>query len=233
MFPVLAIRRSQFFTWIAIRLGCPRKGLNQCRASSPGHRVKKTAAAGILRTGSSLSIILFFFLVSQPAHAQMPVPLEFRTKAYFLAQFPRFIDWPDTAFPSAQAPFLICILGESSFGPSLAEFTRGTVAQGRHVEVRWARPVQDLRACQILFISRSKRKQYEKVLEVVRGSSALTIGETPDFIDAGGAVGLSFELETLHVEVNLRAANDAHLKISSRMLALARRVLNNPGAAKS
>jgi len=233
VFRVLAIRRSQFFTWMAARLGYPRKGLNQCRASSPGHRLKKTAAAWIPGTGSIFSIILFFFLVSPPAHAQMPVPLEFRTKAYFLAQFPRFIDWPDTAFPSAQAPFLICILGESSFGPSLAEFTRGTVAQGRRVEVRWARPEQDLRACQILFISRSKRKQYEKVFEVVRGSNVLTIGETPDFIDAGGVVGLSFELETLHFEVNLRAANDAHLKISSRMLALARRVVNKPEDAKS
>jgi hypothetical protein len=114
---------------------------------------------------------LFFFLVSPPAHAQMPVPLEYQTKAYFLAQFPRFIDWPDTAFPSAPATFLICILGESSLGPSLVEFTRGTVAQGRRVEVRWARPERDLRACQILFISRSKRKQFEKDFEVVHGST--------------------------------------------------------------
>jgi hypothetical protein len=233
VFPVLAIRRSQFLTWIAARLDHPRKGLNQCLASSPGHRVKKTAAAGILGTGSIFSIILLFFLVSPPAHAQMTVPLEHRTKAYFLSQFPRFIDWPDTAFPSAQAPFLICTLGESSLGPSLAEFTRGTVEQGRRVEVRWARGEQDLRACQILFISRSTRKRYEKVLEIVRGSSVLTVGETPDFIDAGGAVGLSFELETLHFEVNLVAANDAHLKISSRMLALARRVVNKPEDAKS
>jgi hypothetical protein len=178
-------------------------------------------------------MIFFLLVASSPASAQISVPLEYRTKAYFIAQFPKFIDWPDTAFPSAQAPFLICILGEFSFGPSLAEFTRGTVAQGRRVEVRWARLEQGLSACQILFISRSKRKQYEKVFEVVRGSSVLTIGETSDFIDAGGAVGLSFELETLHFEVNLRAANDAHLKISSGMLALARRVLNNPEAAKS
>jgi hypothetical protein len=201
--------------------------------SSGRRRIKKTTPVGIQPTTLSLSMIFFLLLAPPLASAQMPVPLEYRTKAYFLAQFPRFIDWPDTTFPSAQAPFLICILGESSFGPSLAEFTRGTVAQGRRVEVRWARPEQDLRACQILFISRSRRKQYEKVFEVVRGSSVLTIGETPDFIDAGGAVGLFFELETLHFEVNLRAANDAHLKISSRMLALARRVLNNPEAAKS
>ena len=178
-------------------------------------------------------MIFFLFLALSPVSAQMSVPLEYRTKANFLAQFPRFIDWPETAFPSAQSPFLICMLGEFSFGPSLAEITRGTVAHQRRVEVRWVSTEQDLRVCQILFISRSKRKQYEKVLEVVQGSNVLTVGETPDFIETGGAVGLSFELETLHFEVNLGAANDAHLKISSRMLTLARRVMNKPEVAKS
>jgi hypothetical protein len=130
VFTVLTVRRSQFLAWIPACLGYPLKGLNQCRASCPRHRVKKAAAAGILPTVLSLSMIFFLLLASSPASAQMSVLLEYRTKAYFLAQFPKFIDWPDTAFPSAQAPFLICILGESSFGHSIAEFTRGTVAQG-------------------------------------------------------------------------------------------------------
>jgi hypothetical protein len=45
-------------------------------------------------------------------------------------------------------------------------------------------------------------------------------------------VSLLFELETLHFEVNLSAANAAHLRISSGMLSLARRVLNTPETAK-
>lgn len=233
MFPVLALRWSQFVPWIAARLGHPRRGLHPGSGSSIGGFPKNSTPVGLLPAAFSFSMIFLFFFSASPARAQMTVPLEYRTKAYFLAQFPKFIDWPDTAFPSAQAPFLICILGESSFGHSLAEFTRGTVAQGRRVEVRSVRTEQDLRACQILFITQSKRNQCGKVLEAVRGSSVLTVGETPDFIDVGGAVGLTFELETLHFEVNLRASNDAHLKISSGMLALARRVLNNPGTAKS
>jgi hypothetical protein len=207
--------------------------LNQSCASSEGHWVKKTAAAGTLRTVLSLSMISFSFLVSPPAHAQTPAPLEYRSKAYFLAQFPRFIDWPDTAFPSSQAPFLICILGDFSLGPSLAEFMRGTLAHGRRVEIRSVHPDQDLRACQILFVTQSKRKIYGKVLELVQGSNVLTIGETPDFIDAGGGVSLLFEHEALHFEVNLAAANRAHLRISSGMLALARRVVNKPEDARS
>jgi YfiR/HmsC-like len=230
---VTAVRRNKFVTTVAPGPGHPRSGLYPRGVSSGRRRIIKTAPVVILRTTLGLSIILFSFLVSPPSHAQMPAPLEYRTKAYFLAQFPRFIDWPETAFPSAQAPFLICILGEFSLGPSLGEFMRGTLAHGRRVEIRSVRPEQDLRSCQILFITQSKRKTYGKVLEVVQGSNVLTVGETPDFIDAGGAVSLLFEHEALHFEVNLAAANVAHLRISSGMLSLARRVLNTPESAKS
>lgn len=207
--------------------------LTRSRSTSEGRCPKKFTLSGILLSVLRLSMIFLLLLASSSATAQMTVPLEYRTKAYFLAQFPRFIDWPDTAFSSAQAPFLICILGEFSLGPSLAEFMRGTLAQGRRVEIRSVRPEQDLRACQILFITQSKRKMYGKVLEVVRGSNVLTIGETPDFIDAGGGVSLLFELAILHFEVNLAAANGANLRISSGMLSLARRVINIPETAKS
>jgi hypothetical protein len=233
VFPVITVRWSEFVTRHAARLGHPRRGLHPCSVFSGRRRIKKSTPVRILPTALSLSMIFLLFLSELPARAQMAVPLEYRTKAYFLAQFPRFIDWPDTAFPSAQAPFLICILGEFSFGHSLAELTRGTLAKGRRIEIRSVHAEQDLRACQILFISQSKRKQYGKVLEVVQGANVLTVGETPDFIDAGGAVGLSFERELLHFDVNLGAADHALLKISSGMLALARRVLNNPEAAKS
>jgi hypothetical protein len=207
---------ANLWRWFSSRFDCGfrhlPKSLSWSRASSEG-----------------CCVLIFFLLIAAiPARAQTPAPLEYRTKAYFLAQFPRFIDWPETTFPSVQAPFLICILGEFSLAPSLAEFTRGTLAHGRRVEIHSVRPERDLRSCQILFITQSKRKMYGKVLEVVQGSNVLTVGETSDFIDAGGAVSLLFEDETLHFEINLAAANGAHVRISSGMLSLARRILNTP-----
>lgn len=207
--------------------------LNRSRASSERRCVKKHTPGRILLTVLRISMSFFFLLSSSSATAELTASLESRTKANFLAQFPKFIYWPDTAFPSAQAPFFICILGEFSFGYSLAESTRGTAAQGRRIEIRSVRAEQDLRSCQILFITHSQRKRYERVFEVVRGSNVLTVGETPDFIDAGGGVSLLFETESLRFEVNLATANAAHLRISSGMLSLARRVRSFPETAKS
>lgn len=181
----------------------------------------------------NLGALLFLLLSSLPLDAQDSSALEYRTKASFLSKFPSFIAWPEDALPPGQAPFLLCVFGDFSFGTSLAEITRGTTAHARRVEVRWVRKEQELASCQILFVSRSEQKRYIQVLEAVRGQSVLTVGETAEFLNAGGIVSFSMEEERLRFDINLEEANRVHLRFSSRLLALARRVVNKAEAAKS
>lgn len=184
------------------------------------HRVVLVAAAACLLSCATLP------LCSQESKA------EYRSKAAFLATFPSFVDWPESAFASVDSPFLICVRGDFSFGTSLAELARGASPHGRRVEVRWVHKDQELRICHIAFISRSESKRYAKLLQILEGTGVLTVGETESFLGAGGAISFSFEHETLQFEVNLIAAETAHLKISSRLLALARHVVTRAEAAK-
>jgi YfiR/HmsC-like len=171
--------------------------------------------------------------VARSACAQMTtVTKEYRTKATFLATFPSFIDWPEDAFPAGTAPFLVCVVGDFQFGTSLAEVTRSSLPHGRRVEVRWVHKDSELRKCHILFVSRSEAKRYARVLQLVQGADVLTVGETSDFLSAGGALSFTFQNESLQFEVNLPAARDAHLRVSSKLLALARRVVGTPETTK-
>jgi hypothetical protein len=111
--------------------------------------------------------------------------------------------------------------------------TGGRTLRNHRYEVRWIRKPQQSRSCQILFVSKSERKRYAELFDEIRGQMVLTIGETPEFLDAGGMIVFSMPGETLQFDVNLAVANKAHLKISSQLLALARRVLNPTEAAKS
>ena len=178
-----------------------------------------------------VAICLLF--VQLPLPAQTPAVAEYRAKANYLANFPSFVEWPTEALPPGNAPFLVCVFGEFSFGTSLAEITRGTTTHDRRLEIRWARKAQELSSCQVLFVSRSEEKKYSQALEAVRGKMVLTVGETPAFLDAGGIFTFIGERGKIQFDVNLAAANKAHLKISSRLLALARRVVNQMEAAKS
>jgi YfiR/HmsC-like len=186
-----------------------------------------------LRVGIVATVACLLACATQPVwSAPESAAAEYRSKANFLATFPSFVEWPESAFSSAQSPLIICVRGDFSFGTSLAELTRGASPHGRRVEVRWVHKDQDLRNCHIAFVSRSESKRYAKLLQIVERAGVLTVGETEGFLDAGGTITFSFEHETLQFEVNLAAAGSAHLKISSRLLALARRVVNRTEAAK-
>jgi len=182
-----------------------------------------------LRMVAALSLLL----ISLPLPAQNFAPLEYRAKANYLANFPSFVEWPTDALPQGKAPFLVCVFGDFPFGTFLAEMTRGTTVHNRPVEIRWIRKPQELSSCQILFVSHSEQKRYSQSLDAVRDHVVLTVGETPEFLDAGGIVSFSTQQGALQFDVNLEAADKAHLKISSRLLALARHVVNRTEAAKS
>ena len=115
----------------------------------------------------------------------------------------------------------------------MAQITRGATVHQRRIEARWIHKEEELRACHILFVSRSEQKRYRRVLEIVGGQVVLTVGETPEFLIAGGMVCFAMEQGALQFEVNLDEADKARLKISSRLLALAHRVVRHTEAAKS
>ncbi len=201
----------------------------------PHLRQRNSCASMARKVGhtKSLALLAAVLLVTPATSAQDTGGAEYRAKANFLAAFPNFIEWPANAFPSEAAPLLICVYGQFSFGTSLAEMTRGGSVRGHSFEVKWARKEQELRTCQILFVSRSEGNGYKRIFKAIQGASVLTVGETPDFLASGGAIYFSFEQEKLQFEVNIVAANDAHLRISSNMLALARHVISKIEATKS
>jgi hypothetical protein len=170
---------------------------------------------------------------SYPACGQAAAPAGYLWKARYLLNFPRFVEWPEVTWTSGQSSFLICVFGEYPFGSSLAELSRGATVHEKRVEIRWIHKAEEARACQMVFVTQSDRKKYAQVLGVVRGLAVLTVGETPDFLAAGGVVNFTRQEAPIQFDVNLGGANRAHLKISSRMLALARHVVDEAGAGKS
>ena len=195
----------------------------EARAKGPRSRVCASFCALLLLFGSA---DLF-------GAAQDPAATETVWKANFLAKSAAFIEWPvDSPLRNANS-FRWCVYGTFSFGTKLAELTRDLTFEGKRSEVKWIRKDTELPGCQIIFVTRSEAKNYAKVLDAARAGRALTVGETADFLDAGGMVALFTDRKTQAFEVNLEAVDAAKLKLSSRMLALARRVVNHTVAAKS
>lgn len=125
----------------------------------------------MFRIGMNLILVYGLLVGSLRLSAQGSVPTEYQTKATALVNLPSFIEWPESAFPSGQTSFSVCVLGDFGFGISLAELARGRTTHGRPIEIHWLKKDQDLQTCQILYVSRSETQRYAKILDVVRGSN--------------------------------------------------------------
>ncbi len=168
-----------------------------------------------LSTGSGRS------LVAQPAVAQRPS--EYQVKAAFLLNFTKFIDWPPAALSDPNGPFTICILGDDPFGSVLDQMTEGEKV-GNHkvvVERLQARPTS---GCQVLFVSRSE-KDIPDILGTVR-PGVLTVGDKESFVSEGGVIGFVLDHRRVRFDISQSAAAKASLKLSSKLLSVARTIAN-------
>ena len=163
---------------------------------------------------------------ARPARAEPEKQLtEYQVEAAFLYHFAKYVTWPPRAFAAADDPIVIGILGDDPFGDDLDQAVlREKPVQGRALRVMRSRTPADLARCHILFISGSEQprlRQHLEALERAR-SSALTVGESKDFLDAGGAIRFVVEKNKVRFEIAARAAERAGISISSKLLSLAR-----------
>lgn len=147
-------------------------------------------------------------------------PNEYRVKAAFILNFARFIEWPGDAYSDGSS-LVVGIIGDDPFGGALDQLN-GTSVNGRRITIRRLRLGDNLRACQILFVSSSERSRLGKILESIRGASVLTIGELPQFIQAGGILKFVIQDDKVRFEINAGTASQARLRVSSKLLALSK-----------
>jgi YfiR/HmsC-like len=170
---------------------------------------------------------------SLKARSQNEEGAEYPVKLAFLYNFTKFVDWPPGAYHDPGASLLICIVGHDPFSQDLEGQLRTRTVGDRPVDIRTLRPSDNLSACQIVFVPVTEKDRADRILKGLKGASALTVGETPGFAALGGVVNLTVEGNKVHFEVNLLAAERANLKISSKLLGIAKIVGDQGHGGKS
>jgi hypothetical protein len=147
---------------------------------------------------------------------------ESRLKAGFLYNFTRFVEWPAEMSASADAPFSICIAEDDPFGGLLEQAIRQTKTTGRALVPVRLRPEDEPRGCHVLFIGEGRGWQLAKMKARIGNGNVLTVGEGKNFAERGGIVGMVMAEDHVRLDINLTVATQSHLKISSRLLSIAR-----------
>jgi hypothetical protein len=153
---------------------------------------------------------------------------EYLIKAGFIYNFAKFVEWPSAAFSQPDSPIVIGVLGTDPFGNVLDRLVQDKKIGQRGFVVRrfkWGKDLKDLkdlRDCKILFVSASERAHTDEIIQLVKWLPILTVGETPGFAERGGVIRFTLEDNRVRFEVNVDAAHQADLNISSRLLTLAK-----------
>lgn len=164
---------------------------------------------------------------ASPGRAQLETGrAERQIKAAFLYKFLGFVDWPAEAFETADAPLRVGVFGADALADDLVQVVARRQVNGRPVQVRRLRPGESLAGLQALFVGRVEVAVLASLLAQARRQSLLlVIAESDEAFAQGAAISFAVADDKVRFDVAPGMAEQAGLKISSRLLAVARRVV--------
>lgn len=165
-----------------------------------------------------LGLLLGTWLLAWPAPPHGQQLDEDGVKAGFILNFAKFTTWPQS--PAERGELRVCGLGARPLGGKLA-LLQTLKAQDLPVRVQLAPRAEEWRDCHVLFVPDDEAGRIPTVLRSLGRSPVLTVSDSPDFVQQGGMVGLKRRGGRIRFDVNLAAARETGVNLSSHLLKLA------------
>lgn len=184
---------------------------------TPGRSPERRSSCGPTRA-RWVALALAFLAATASAAAQDP-GLEARVKAAYVYNFLTFVE-REKPEPE-DAPVRVCVLGDETLLAQLKGLS-GRQVRGRPLEVLSGPEAGPPGSCHLLVIGRSEAARLPEILRTLSGSSVLTVSDIPRFSQSGGMIGFLTEGGRVKIEVNPGAAAAAGLRVSAKLLEVAR-----------
>lgn len=141
-------------------------------------------------------------------------------RAAFIYNFAKFTEWPSDSPPAG--PLTLCVLDDNAVEGALSELVGSSTINGRAVTISRNATGARLRACHLLYVGETTSDRAATILEELLGAPVLTVSTGDDFVRLGGIVGLFVEDGRMRFAVNPTAAERAGVRLSSKLLQLAK-----------
>lgn len=156
------------------------------------------------------------------------VDAEVRIKAAFLYKFGGFVEWPPEAFSSADRVFVIGVVGADALAEELERVVAGRTIRDLPVLVKRLRRGEAPGRLHMLFVGRAENSRLPEVLAAVLEQPVLVVTESENAISRGSMINFVRADERVRFDVALPSAERGKLKVSARLLTVARRVIQGP-----
>jgi hypothetical protein len=165
------------------------------------------------------------------ALAQSERTAEIQIKAAFLYKFGGFVEWPAVAFARADSPFTIGVHGADALAAELEQVVAGRSVHGRQVAVRRLRRGDALDGLHVLFVGQQEAARLAEIVAGLKGPTPLIVTESENALSRGSMINFVSAEDKVRFDVALLPAERGQLRISSRLLGVARKVVPGAGAS--
>jgi hypothetical protein len=185
---------------------------------------------GPLKWALHITVLLLLVASLGDAGDSDGAPDEYHVKAAYMIGFSRFIEGADNGGVSE---LILCSAGDDRMTEALRQVIARRASASPHISVRSVIRKDDVSGCTVLYISATKVNLVRESPNSDTDTRTLTVGDSPGFLEAGGAIEFVWAGNKIQFNASLPAIQRSGLKLSSRMLNLARNLRNAPkGAAQ-
>ena len=181
-----------------------------------------------------ISVLLVVILLSPLSLSG--IENEYYRKAALFKVFSQYIQWPENSgINDRSKPFIIGVVGKNPFNSILekAYSQMKYKIKNKYVEIRFIEKIDDkvLESCNILFLSKTVKKDLGEIITITNRKPILTIAETKGFTEKGVLFNLYVCKNKFCFEINTLALRESRLIIDSQVLSAAS-IIDAPGYLK-
>ncbi|HWJ36583.1 MAG TPA: YfiR family protein [Steroidobacteraceae bacterium] len=149
---------------------------------------------------------------------------EYAIKAAFLCKFGNYVEWPAQPPQMPETPFGIGVVASDTVFDELLRAARGQTVNGRPIAVHRLAGGEPINGLDIVFVARSHAARLTETLAGARGQPILTVTESDRGIPDGSIVNFVVIADKVKFDIALEQAEHSNLRISARLLGVARQV---------
>lgn len=138
--------------------------------------------------------------------------------AAMLFNFIKYIQWPNEGDPGE---FVVGVIGDDNVYNTLTQWYNGKPKGSKKYVIKKLTSVEESANCQVVYVGKSKSKEFENIKNNVTGKSILTITDGNGLGQKGSCINFKVIDGKLKFELNQATVTSSNLKISSQLSSMA------------
>jgi hypothetical protein len=146
---------------------------------------------------------------------------ELQVKAAYLLKFGEFVQWPASAFASADAPLVIAVAGADALAAVLERMAQGKRVDRHALQIKRLRRGDAPTGGHIVFVAPGELERLLPAADSLKAAAVLTVTDGSRAPQPTGIFNYVARDGRVRFEIDAQAADAARLRISSKVLSLA------------